>query len=413
MAWNAKDYEQIKKEVLQALAHNRNYRRSPVLGLPASYLDPDVFPPDAPFLDDAPFARVFMENPNHIGCHTLVASESAFAGTHALERDLIRICAEEIMGAPEGGYDGYVASGGTEANLQAAWIYRNLFMEQYHSTSQQVGVLYSEDSHYSFYKAANVLQITPIQVAVDPVSRQMTTEAYANAIRLAQAEGVRHIIAIFNMGTTMFGSVDDIDMLLPVLKGSGMPYKVHIDGAFGGFVYPFTQPGNPLTFCNPEVGSITIDAHKMLQAPYGTGIFLARKGLMNYAHTDHAGYVQGGDSTLCGSRSGANLVAAWMILQHHGRVGWEQKLAVLLERTTRICKALDAHHIPYYRNPAMNLITMDAAALPAELAERFLLVPDVHDNASWYKIVVMDHVTDARADEFLTALDNTVAGIVS
>lgn len=409
MAWIAKSHATVKAEVLSALEHNRNYRQHAVLGLPASYLDPEVFPPDAAFLDDAPFARVFMENPNHIGCHTLHESESAFSGTHALERDLIRICAEEIMGAAEAGYDGYVASGGTEANLQAAWIYRNYFMEHFHSSSQQVGILYSEDSHYSFYKAANILQITPIQVAVDAETRQMTTESYANAIRLAQAEGVRHIIAIFNMGTTMFGSVDDIEHLLPLLKSSGMPYKVHVDGAFGGFVYPFSAPGNALTFNNPEVGSITIDAHKMLQAPYGTGIFLARKGWMNYAHTDHASYVQGGDSTLCGSRSGANLVAAWMILQQYGRSGWAQKIQTLLDRTSRICKALDAHHIAYFRNPAMNLITIKATDMPAALAEAFMLVPDVHDHARWYKIVVMDHVTEARVNEFLEALDTALA----
>jgi glutamate/tyrosine decarboxylase-like PLP-dependent enzyme len=405
MSWDSKTYEQYKAEVLAALQQNRNYRIHDVLGLPASYLDPEVFPPDAAFLDDAPFARVFMENPNHIGCHTLVASESAFAGTHALERDLIRLCAEEIMGAPEAGYDGYVASGGTEANLQAVWIYRNLFMEAYHSSAQQVGVLYSHDSHYSFYKAANVLQVIPIEVEVDDSTRQMTPENYAKAIIRAQAAGVRQLVAVFNMGTTMFGSVDDIEALLPILKASGMPYRVHIDGAFGGFVYPFTAKNNPLTFVNPEVGSITIDAHKMLQAPYGTGIFLARKGLMNYAHTNHASYVQGGDSTLCGSRSGANLVAAWMILQHHGRSGWEQKIETLVKRTDRICVLLDRFQVPYFRNPAMNMVTMRAEGIPKQLAEAFLLVPDTHDQANWYKIVVMDHVTDAKLDAFISAFE--------
>jgi len=405
MAWDRKPYEQYKAEVLAALEHNRNYRIHDVLGLPASYLDPEVFPPDAAFLDDAPFARVFMENPNHIGCHTLVASESAFAGTHALERDLIRLCAKEIMGAHEAGYDGYVASGGTEANLQAVWIYRNLFMETYHSSAQQVGVLYSHDSHYSFYKAANVLQVTPIEVEVDDSTRQMTPENFARAIIRAQAAGVRQLVAVFNMGTTMFGSVDDIEALLPILKASGMPYRVHVDGAFGGFVYPFTVKNNPLTFVNPEVGSITIDAHKMLQAPYGTGIFLARKGLMNYAHTNHASYVQGGDSTLCGSRSGANLVAAWMILQHHGRSGWEQKIETLVKRTDRICALLDRFQVPFFRNPAMNMVTIRAEGIPKQLADAFLLVPDTHDQANWYKIVVMDHVTDAKTDAFIKAFE--------
>ena len=63
MAWDRKPYEQYKEEVLAALEHNRNYRIHDVLGLPASYLDPEVFPPDAAFLDDAPFARCLWKIP--------------------------------------------------------------------------------------------------------------------------------------------------------------------------------------------------------------------------------------------------------------------------------------------------------------------------------------------------------------
>lgn len=410
MYWEQKSSEVIKGEVLNALAHNRNYRSSAVLGLPASYLDPEVFPPDASFLEDAPFAKVFMENPNHIGCHTLVGGESAFGGTHALERDLIRICAEEMMDAPVGGYDGYVASGGTEANIQAMWIFRNMFMEQYGIGAQHIGILYSSDSHYSFYKAGNLLQVKTFEVTVCDNTRQMSVESYAAAIRNAQAEGVRCLIGVFNMGTTMFGSVDDISALLPVLKASGMPYKVHVDGAFGGFVYPFSNIDHAMTFKNPEVSSMTIDAHKMLQAPYGTGIFMARKGLMEYTHTGAASYVLGGDSTLSGSRSGANLVAAWMILNTHGSVGWRAKIAGLLALTDELCEILDQMGIAYFRNPEMNLVTMRADQIPAALAEKYLLVPDSHGaEANWYKIVVMDHVKPAILRSFIEDLQAACA----
>jgi tyrosine decarboxylase/aspartate 1-decarboxylase len=410
MYWEQKSTEMVKSEVLNALAHNRNYRSSAVLGLPASYLDPEVFPPDAAFLEDAPFAKVFMENPNHIGCHTLVGGESAFGGTHALERDLIRICAEEMMDAPAGGYDGYVASGGTEANIQAMWIFRNMFMEQYGIGSQHIGIIYSSDSHYSFYKAGNLLQIKTFEVEVAQESRQMSVDAYAAAIRRAQAAGVRCLVGVFNMGTTMFGSVDDICSLLPVLKASGMPYKVHVDGAFGGFVYPFSNQEHAMTFKNPEVSSMTIDAHKMLQAPYGTGIFMARKGLMEFTHTGAASYVLGGDSTLSGSRSGANLVAAWMILNTHGSDGWRTKISALLSLTDELCNILDLMGIVYYRNPEMNLVTMRADQIPAALAEKYLLVPDSHgDQAHWYKIVVMDHVKPAILRSFIEDLQAACA----
>ena len=56
------------------------------------------------------------------------------------------------------------------------------------------------------------------------------------------------------------------------------------DAAYGGFIYPFTNVDNPYTFKNPNLSSISIDAHKMLQAPYGTGIFLVRKNYLKHVY---------------------------------------------------------------------------------------------------------------------------------
>lgn len=410
MAWHKLSKKEIQLRVLDALAKNRNYRTTAVLGLPASYLDPEVFPADADFLENAPFARAFMENPNHIGCHTLCKGEPAFEGTHAIERELLEICAVEMFGAQSGEYDGYVASGGTEANIQALWMHRNYFMEQYEAESRHIAVVYSADSHYSFYKGANLLQIQAIEVGVDEVDRKMTPLAFEQALQQVQTQGVRAVIVVFNMGTTMFGSVDDIDLYLPVLKRIGLPYKIHVDGAFGGFVYPFVEKNLSLSFRNPEVGSITIDAHKMLQAPYGTGIFLTRKGTIDYTYTGAASYVSGGDATLVGSRSGANLIAAWMILHSYGYKGWKEKIMQLIQRTNRFCAALDEIGIKYYRNPSMNLVAIPAHQIPQQLVEKYLLVPDTHDGtAHWVKVVVMDHVKEQYLRAFVVDLVQEMA----
>ena len=80
-----------------------------------------------------------------------------------------------------------------------------------------------------------------------------------------------------NLSTTMFGSVDDIDEITMFLNKKNIVYKLHVDAAFGGFIYPFSNPKSSYTFKNPNITSFTIDAHKMLQTPYGTGIFLIRK----------------------------------------------------------------------------------------------------------------------------------------
>lgn len=405
MHWEKLSAATIKDRVSDALTINKNYRTHRILGLPASYLDPVVFPPDAAFLKDAPFARAFMENPNHIGCHTLTGGETTFEGTHAIEKDFLNLIAIDILGATQGNYDGYVASGGTEANIQALWINRNFFMQQYHLEAKEIAVIYSSDSHYSFYKAANLLQIQAIQVEVNEHDRQMPQRNYLAALLNAQLHGVKAVIGIFNMGTTMFGSVDNIDDYLCLLKKAGLKYKVHIDAAFGGFVFPFVDKKKRLSFSNEEVDSITIDAHKMLQAPYGTGVFICRKGMMDFTHTSTASYVVGGDATLIGSRSGANIIAAWMILQTYGYSGWKSKVIKLIHRTGRLCKALDDLGIQYFRNEHINLVAIRINQISSELISKYMLVPDKHDmDARWVKIVVMDHVSDENIDAFVEDL---------
>ena len=175
--------------------------------------------------------------------------------------------------------------------------------------------------------------------------------------------------------------------------------------AFGGFIYPLTNPDNPLDFRDPRISSFTLDAHKLAQAPYGTGVHIIRKGLIEYVHTEKAEYVPGGDSTLCGSRSGANAISVWMILRAYGSVGARAFCQTLIERTERLCAGLDALEVEYFREPGMNIVTMRAAQIPEAIAERYVLVPDNHEGgAKWRKAIVMDHVGDERIDAFLRDL---------
>jgi len=125
--WQKKSKAEIQERVFKALNKNMNYDKEGILGVPASYLDTQVFNQDATFLDDAPYVSALVQNPNHIGCHTLGESESFFAGTQTIEKEVIDICAVDILKGEIGQHDGYIASGGTEANIQTIWIYRNYF----------------------------------------------------------------------------------------------------------------------------------------------------------------------------------------------------------------------------------------------------------------------------------------------
>jgi glutamate/tyrosine decarboxylase-like PLP-dependent enzyme len=407
MYWKSLPSEEIKRRVFLALGENSDYRKGSVLGFPATYLDEIEFYEDAPFLKQAAFLSAFLANPNHIGCHTLGEnqSEHAFRGTQLLEKEVIGLCAEEIFSGEKNQQDGYISSGGTEANIEALWIYRNYFRKIFGAGEKEVAVMFSCDSHYSIAKGANLLDLYQIPLQVDKKSRNLDAHVVKAALDDARSKGCCYFIVVLNMGTTMFGSVDDIDVVTKVLVQESVNFKLHIDAAFGGFIYPFINESGKFSFLNEHITSIALDAHKLLQAPYGTGIFLVRKGWMDFVRTEEASYVPGSDYTLCGSRSGANAVAVWMILMRYGCEGWRAKMAQLLTATESVCERLKCAGIEYYRNPFINIIAIPASELPETVARKYFLVPDVHDGApSWWKIVIMPHVKKEMIDHFIEDL---------
>lgn len=409
MYWDSYSHAKMKNVIFGALEKNLNYREKPVLGLPASYLDPEVFYHDAPFLKDAPFLSALIANPNHIGCHTLTDSETAFSGTHKIEKELIELCAKEIFEGGEDEFDGYVASGGTEANIQGMWVLKNYYVNELGANPSEIGMIYSEDAHYSMPKGAALLGLHKIVTSVNAKTRQVTEESLIESVLEAKAEGIKYFIAIANMSTTMFGSVDNINEMTTSLDELSVEYRVHVDGAYGGYIYPFVTDNDDYTFKNPKIFSFSLDGHKMLQSPYGTGIYLVRKGYMHHALTEEANYVKGKDYTLIGSRSGANAIAIWMIMRTYGSEGWTNKIKHLLKKTDRLCHSLDERGVEYFRNPKMNIVTMRGQFIDPALANKYMLVPESHDGeANWFKIVVMDHVTQGLIDRFLMDLDLTL-----
>lgn len=407
--WEKISQKERQVYIQKALDENVNFSKDTSLGYPASKLDGKVFNEDAPFLKDAPTLKTYVANPNHIGCHTLGTSEKAFKGTQQIECAVLNVIAVDIFKAQPNSFDGYISPGGTEANVQAIWMYRNFFMYQKGAKLNEIAILASEDTHYSIPKAANLLMLDWIKIPVSFEKREIDTVVLEQKIMEAKQNGIKYFIAVSNMGTTMFGSVDNPEEYTTALEKQQVEYKLHIDGAYGGFVYPFSNEKSTINFSNPKISSITIDAHKMLQAPYGTGIFICRKGLIENVLTKEAEYVEGMDLTLCGSRSGSNAVAVWMILFTYGPFGWFEKVSILQMRTQFLCNELDKLNISYFREPFMNIVTIHAEKIPEKIASAFDLVPQQHNaNNKWYKIVLMDHVEVEHLTTFIAQLKATL-----
>jgi len=164
--WKKLTTQERKERIEQALQEVVNFSDDISLGYPASKLDGKVFYDDAPFLKDAPTLQAFVANPNNIGCHTLGTSEKAFQGTQTIEREVLDVIAVDIFKAKPNSFDGYISPGGTEANIQALWIYRNYFMYEYAAKPEQIAILASEDTHYSIPKGSNLLMFDWLKIQV-------------------------------------------------------------------------------------------------------------------------------------------------------------------------------------------------------------------------------------------------------
>lgn len=407
MNWRRYSKAQINRNIEEALEKNVNFYDDLAMGVPASHLDGEEFASNSQILEGSTYLKTLVANPNHIGVHTDgTDSENFFSGTQKLEAEVIKVIGEDILRAETDSVDGYVSSGGTEGNIQALWTYRNYFRKKYDlgKDYSSIAVICSTDSHYSFDKGADLLNLHIFKVEVDQDTRRVQQDSLVGQIENCKAHGVDKIILICNMMTTMFGSVDDLDDYWNKLSKENFEIKVHVDGAYGGFLYPFTITDQKLNFKDDRITSFSLDAHKMLQAPYGTGLFLIRKGNLHYTLTDTAQYVSGMDCTLIGSRSGANAIAVYKILFNYGPFDWKEKVDRLAYRTTMLATHLSNLKIKFIHFEGSNIITIHKNYITSEISRKYGLVPDNHHDPSWYKIVVMDHVRGDKIRKFLEDL---------
>jgi aromatic-L-amino-acid decarboxylase len=90
-------------------------------------------------------------------------------------------------------------------------------------------------------------------------------------------------------GTTNTGAIDDLEALADVAEREEL--WLHLDAAYGGF-FVLTDRGRRRMAGIGRADSITLDPHKGLFLPYGTGCLLVRDGgALKRAHSVQADYM--------------------------------------------------------------------------------------------------------------------------
>ncbi len=154
------------------------------------------------------------------------------------------------------------------------------------------GTLYvSSQSHHSITKAAKLAGIAHDRVRTIAVDAQfrMRVDALQTAIDADRAAGLAPFMVFSTAGTTNTGAVDPIDAVADLCVREGLWH--HVDGAYGAFFH-MVPALRPLLAGLPRADSLTLDPHKGLFLPYGTGALLVRDGeALRALHSSEAGYL--------------------------------------------------------------------------------------------------------------------------
>ena len=154
------------------------------------------------------------------------------------------------------------------------------------------GRLYvSAEVHHSVAKAAQIAGLPAAALRIVPTddALRMDVDALRALVAADRADGLRPFLVVASAGTIGTGAVDPLDAVATVAAEEGL--WLHVDAAYGGF-FQLTERGRAALTGIERADSITLDPHKGLFLPYGTGCLLARDGeALRRAHEVHADYL--------------------------------------------------------------------------------------------------------------------------
>jgi tyrosine decarboxylase/aspartate 1-decarboxylase len=322
---------------------------------------------------------------------TNLGDPGLFPGTKGLEIEAIK-----MLGSLLGNEDavGFILSGGTEANIMALWVARNMYKKK------KAEVIVSESAHFSFEKAADILGLKLVRAARGPDNSADITD-----VRKKISGNTIAIVGV--AGSTEYGTIDDIESLSEIAVEEDL--YLHVDAAFGGFVIPFLKElgyeVRDFDFSLPGVSSITIDPHKMGLAiiPSG-GILFRDKSFLKYIETPSPYLTEKVQHTIVGTRSGAPAAVVYALMKLLGRKGYTENVHRCMNRTMKLYRELRKLGFHVYK-PTMNILVFShkkQGEIAEELHRRGWVVSRTKKGE--IRFVIMPHVKDENITQLIEDL---------
>ncbi|HJJ36727.1 MAG TPA: tyrosine decarboxylase MfnA [Methanocorpusculum sp.] len=309
---------------------------------------------------------------------TNLGDPALFAGTAKVESLLVESLGELLHCSTA---TGCMTSGGTESNIQAIRV----ATKRRHVDRPNIVVPAS--AHFSFDKIADMLGVELRIAPYEPGAYTVDTAAMAELIDT-------NTVAVSAVaGTTEYGVVDDIVAIGRLAQEHDLFF--HVDAAFGGFVIPFLDTPIPFDFAVAGVDSISLDPHKMGMGTIPGGCLLFRNPEDPQRLSVETPYLSSRvQTTLTGTRPGADVAAAYAVIKYLGREGFRDIVAGCMENTRRLTEGLTAFGYEKVIDPVLNLVAFHDFPIPPGWHVS-------HTRNHDLRFVLMPHVTRTVIEQFL------------
>jgi glutamate/tyrosine decarboxylase-like PLP-dependent enzyme len=200
-----------------------------------------------------------------------------------VEEEVVRwLC--DLVGFGAGSF-GLLTSGGVMANFLAMALARDIQLPAIRGTAEPargaalegVRVYTSDQTHFSIGRALDELGFPAGTLVVLPSDERfrLHAEPVAEAIERDRAAGLTPLAISAVAGSTNTGSVDRIEELADVARGSGLWF--HVDGAYGAAAR--LSERDAARVAGLELAdSVTVDPHKWFFQAYDIGGLVVRDG---------------------------------------------------------------------------------------------------------------------------------------
>ncbi|KAL0793665.1 hypothetical protein Bca101_065042 [Brassica carinata] len=293
-------------------------------------------------------------------------------------------------------YWGYITNCGTEGNLHGILVGREVFPD---------GILYaSSESHYSVFKAARMYRME-----CEKVDTLISGEIDCDDLRrklLANKD--KPAILNVNIGTTVKGAVDDLDLVIKTLEECGFSHDrfyIHCDGALFGLMMPFVKRVTkyassqaPKVTFNKPIGSVSVSGHKFVGCPMPCGVQITRMKHIKVL-SNNVEYLASRDATIMGSRNGHAPLFLWYTLSRKGYKGFQREVQKCLRNAHYLKDRLREAGISAMLNELSSTVVFER---PKD--EEFVRRWQLACQGDIAHVVVMPSVTIEKLDHFLKDL---------